>query len=140
MKNTMLFLAALALCLPAAGQVVEPPTEEHNQFLKRVRTQKTIATAAAVTGGALVATGGMIYLGQMGAGRDGSSANIGEALALTGVGLVLVSSLFIEPTASKGRLWKALPATPFVEVPSAPRHRLPMPGKRAASFGFRFGF
>lgn len=125
MKKSLLFLGALALAASSYGQMVEDTTKAYDEWRKRYRAQKTIATSAAVAGGAMMLVGGVMYLTQFESGWsfgwDEQTAKTGSALFLSGLGIAVASSVFLQPSQKHGRQ----PAQPFVAMEKAPQ---PQPG------------
>lgn len=127
MKKMLLFLAVPALCFSAYGQPAQKIATAYDQWVGGSRTQKGVATAGLVAGGALMIGGGVLYFSEYGNGLPGGTgfnerrSKTGEALFYTGLGLSVVSALLLEPFRKKGRLLDALPALPFVDVCTVPR-------------------
>ncbi|HEY1114356.1 MAG TPA: hypothetical protein VGE66_12375, partial [Chitinophagaceae bacterium] len=99
MKKILLFLAVLALAVSSYGQLVEDTTQAYDDWRKRVRTQKTLATLTAAAGGAMMLVGGVMYLTQFESewynGWDEQTAKTGSVLFLSGLGMAVASAAFL---------------------------------------------
>lgn len=136
MKKILLFLAVLALAVSSYGQLVEDTTQAYDDWRKRVRTQKTLATLTAAAGGAMMLVGGVMYLTQFESewynGWDEQTAKTGSVLFLSGLGMAVASAAFLQPYRKQGRLSKSLPAQPFVAM-----EKVPQPQHSYPSLGIR---
>lgn len=139
MKKAIIAAVMLTLSCLSYGQPIEKDAAPTiGQEFRKAGTQKRIGIATLAAGSTLALVGGILLYSEYGDGLMGGTGyndgvgKTGEVLFFGGLGLVVASALFLEPSRKHGRQAKVLPAQPFVAM-----EKVPQPQHSYPSLGIR---